>query len=115
MLVLALATSIVYVVLRKPKAFLFTIQLFSPLAIVYAIKINTVSTPLALFISITGIISYLLIFVFGRMKFLDTDKKLFLIINKVFIGLLFGTLVITAIVTQVMCEDLLKTFFTMCS
>lgn len=75
MLILAMATSITYSYLRKPKAAIFALQLIIPIMIVAALWVSSVSRGLALALAIAGLVLYILIFVVNRFKILEDSNK----------------------------------------
>lgn len=93
MLILALATSLVYILLKKPKAFLFMVQLFSPLVVASTLWMVEISVLLAVTLAVLSGIAYISVFVFGRLKFMDQDTRLFHILNQIMIASVFIILI----------------------
>ena len=98
MLTIALSTSLVYITLKKPKALLFSVQLFSPLVIASTLWMVDISATLAGSLAILSGIAYLSAFMFGRLRFIDQDTKLIDILNKIVFVVVFLTLITCSIV-----------------
>lgn len=93
MLILALSTSLVYIILKKPKAFLFVVQLFSPLVVASTLWVVDISPLLSVTLAVISGIAYISVFVFGRFKFIDQDTKLFHILNQILFAIVFIILI----------------------